>query len=344
MLLAGFCLGCITVIFLSVWKDSRHRPLGKLFLALLLSGSAFVVHDYLPEHWRWLAGDIMTALPALFWAICVLGFTASPGEHKALLPVAVYSFVVPALARPFGASNEAIGLAHNLFWDLPQFCEYILICGGVYAVISGWSGDLVEERRKLRALVLYVLGITALVVTVYLNLGLGRDVPFFAVGLCCVICAYIMLEPRSGSFKIYRLPQARSEEQEARDESPLDINSEITSTDEQTKLAMALGYLMESGFYRNENLTLRRLAIRLDVPEHRLRKLINERFRYRNFSDYINQLRIEEASQRLLREQDAPIQNVALDVGYRSLSSFNRAFKQIQNCTPTEFRANNSKI
>lgn len=313
-------------------------------MALLVSGGAFVVHDYLPANWRWVAGDVMTALPALFWAICVLGFTASPSEHKALLPVAIYSFVVPALARPFGASNESIGLAHNLFWDLPQFCEYVVICGGVYAVISGWSGDLVEERRKLRAMVLYVLGITALVVTVHLNFGMGRDVPFFAVALCCVVCAYIMLEPRSGSFKIYRVPQVRSEDRAVRVESEPNIDSSDAPVDDQSKLAMALGYLMESGFYRNENLTLRRLAIRLDVPEHRLRKLINERFRYRNFSDYINQLRIEEASERLLREQDTPIQNVALDVGYRSLSSFNRAFKQIQNCTPTEFRVNKSKV
>lgn len=344
MLLAGFCLGCITIIFLSVWKDSRHRILGKLFMALLVSAGAFVVHDYLPEQWRWLAGDIMTALPALFWAICVLGFTAAPSEHKALLPVAIYSFVVPALSRPFGASNESIGLAHNLFWDLPQYCEYAVICGGVYAVISGWSGDLVEERRKLRALVLYVLGITALVVTVHLNFGMGRDIPFFAVAICCVICAYIMLEPQSGSFKIFRMSQARLSTGEVHDEPTSDRDSVNEPDDEQSKLAMALGYLMESGFYRNENLTLRRLATRLDVPEHRLRKLINERFKYRNFSDYINQLRVEEASERLLREKDTPIQNVALDVGYRSLSSFNRAFKQIQNCTPTEFRANNAQI
>ena len=340
MFLAGFCLGCITIIFLSVWKDSRHRTLGKLFMALLVSAAAFVVHDYLPESWRWLAGDIMTALPGLFWAICVLGFTAIPSEHKSLLPVAIYSFVAPALSRPFGANDESIGLAHYIFWDLPQYCEYVVICGGVYAVISGWSGDLVEERRKLRALVLYVLGITALVVTVHLNFGMGRDIPFYAVALCCVICAYIMLEPRSGSFNIYRARQAQSKQEKPANEPVSEIANE--AADEHSKLAMALGYLMESGFYRNENLTLRRLAIRLDAPEHRLRKLINERFGYRNFSDYINQLRIEDASERLLREQDTPIQNIALDVGYRSLSSFNRAFKQNQNCTPTEFRANNS--
>lgn len=218
-----------------------------------------------------------------------------------------------------------------------------MICGGVYAVISGWSGDLVEERRKLRALVLYVLGITALVVTVHLNFGMGRDVPFFAVALCCAVCGYIMLVPRAGSFKIYRVPQSGMKIDETEDKSALDQTVKNAAMEEHSKLAMALGYLMESGFYRNENLTLRRLAARLDVPEHRLSKLINERFGYRNFSDYINQLRIEEASERLLREQDTPIQNVALDAGYRSLSSFNRAFRQIQSCTPTEFRANNSK-
>ena len=37
-------------------------------------------------------------------------------------------------------------------------------------------------------------------------------------------------------------------------------------------------------------------------------------------------------------EPDTPIQNIALDVGYRTLSSFNRAFKEITDQTPTTFK------
>ncbi|MGO1502014.1 MAG: helix-turn-helix domain-containing protein, partial [Marinobacter sp.] len=58
----------------------------------------------------------------------------------------------------------------------------------------------------------------------------------------------------------------------------------------------------------------------------------------RNFNDYINQLRIAEASKRLINAPDEPILNISLDVGYRTLSSFNRAFRDIMDTTPTAYR------
>ena len=66
--------------------------------------------------------------------------------------------------------------------------------------------------------------------------------------------------------------------------------------------------------------------------------MINQKLGYRNFNDYINQLRIAEAGARLIAEPDTPILNIALDVGYRTLSSFNRAFKEILEQTPTAYR------
>ena len=47
---------------------------------------------------------------------------------------------------------------------------------------------------------------------------------------------------------------------------------------------------------------------------------------------------VADAAERLRNEPDTPVLNISLDVGYRTLSSFNRAFRDIQNTTPTEFR------
>lgn len=340
MMLTGFCLGCITTIFLSVLRDYRQFLVGKLFLGLLVAASAFLVHDYLPDHWKWMAGDLMTTLPALFWGICILGFSESPSKQRVLLPVAIYSFLAPALGRPLGAEDHTSGLLHAVFWQTPQYFEYVVICGGVYAVLSGWNGDLVEGRRRLRAYMLCVLGATSLVVTVSLNFGLGDEVPLVVVALCSLLCSYLMLFTRKELLMQGVSASNRLEmNQSAQPNLHLVMPSEVES--EQTVLAKSLSELMALGYYRQETLTLRSLARKLDTPEYRLRKLINERLGYRNFSDYINQLRIEEACSSLLREPDAPIQNIAMDVGYRTMSSFNRAFKDIQRCTPTQFRVNN---
>ncbi|SEN87970.1 helix-turn-helix domain-containing protein [Paenibacillus sp. OV219] len=56
-----------------------------------------------------------------------------------------------------------------------------------------------------------------------------------------------------------------------------------------------------------------------------------------NFIDYINNYRIELAKS-LLRAADLRIQDVALQVGYQNINSFNRMFKKISGVTPSEFR------
>ncbi|WP_308639614.1 helix-turn-helix domain-containing protein [Paenibacillus silvisoli] len=56
-----------------------------------------------------------------------------------------------------------------------------------------------------------------------------------------------------------------------------------------------------------------------------------------NFIDYINNYRIELAKS-LLCAADMRIQDVASQVGYHNINSFNRMFKKISGVTPSEFR------
>ncbi len=97
----------------------------------------------------------------------------------------------------------------------------------------------------------------------------------------------------------------------------------------------------EERVYREMGLTIGQLAVRLELPEYRLRRIINAGLGYRNFNDFLNTYRIREASQRLMdpAELDEAVLNIALDAGFRSLSSFNKAFKQAFAKTPTEYRA-----
>jgi YesN/AraC family two-component response regulator len=48
----------------------------------------------------------------------------------------------------------------------------------------------------------------------------------------------------------------------------------------------------EDGFYRRENLTLKDLAVKMSLPEYRVRAVINKELQYRNFNEFINEYRI----------------------------------------------------
>jgi AraC-like DNA-binding protein len=92
--------------------------------------------------------------------------------------------------------------------------------------------------------------------------------------------------------------------------------------------------------WRREGLSIGALAGELEVPEHRLRRLINNRLGHRNFADFLNASRIEAAKVRLADPKDArtTVAAIAFDLGYGSLGPFNRAFRAATGSTPTEWR------
>jgi AraC-like DNA-binding protein len=165
-----------------------------------------------------------------------------------------------------------------------------------------------------------------------LNTGFMKDwLPYLSICVLTLVCAYSLLRGRNGV--LFGIP---AQSDVAEDETV--VAMAIPELKDQQYTA-PLETLMEQGFYRTEHLTLKMLATELTLPEYKTRALINQTMGYRNFSDYINQLRIKEAASHLLREPNTPILNISLDVGYRTLSSFNRAFKDIKNMSPSEYRA-----
>ncbi len=98
--------------------------------------------------------------------------------------------------------------------------------------------------------------------------------------------------------------------------------------------------MSEGAAHQEENLTIQTLARRLGVTQHRLRAFINQALGYRNFSTFLNDHRIDAVKQEFAKPQNAhlPILTIALDCGFRSISSFNRAFKEREGMTPKEYR------
>jgi AraC-like DNA-binding protein len=92
--------------------------------------------------------------------------------------------------------------------------------------------------------------------------------------------------------------------------------------------------------YRQEDLSIARLAAQLAVPEYRLRRLINQRLGHRNFSAFVNSYRLNEACTVLADpvRRHLPVLSIALDAGFQSIGPFNRAFKAGTGMTPTEYR------
>ena len=82
--------------------------------------------------------------------------------------------------------------------------------------------------------------------------------------------------------------------------------------------------------------TLDELAERVNASSRQLRRAFSE-VGGTTFSSYLREVRMSRAAD-LLRETDAPIQEIAAAVGYGEPSQFTKAFRRSFGITPTVYR------
>jgi len=92
----------------------------------------------------------------------------------------------------------------------------------------------------------------------------------------------------------------------------------------------------EKPFTDNE-LRLAHLAERLNVSIHLLSKVINEKAE-KNFNQFVNEYRLEEAERMLLNGDETPIKSIYFYVGFNNKATFYTAFKKKYQCTPSQYR------
>lgn len=94
--------------------------------------------------------------------------------------------------------------------------------------------------------------------------------------------------------------------------------------------------------YREMRCTRESIAKNIGIHDATLSRIINQHFR-RNFNEFINAFRIEEAKLRL-RKEPTSITVIAFDVGFNSIASFNRVFKEMTGVSPKEYRHNSNIV
>lgn len=89
--------------------------------------------------------------------------------------------------------------------------------------------------------------------------------------------------------------------------------------------------------HRDEELSLRRIARKLGVPDRKVSNAVN-RIDGQSVSQFVNSYRIKDACV-LLHETNASILSVSLTVGFASKSNFNREFTRVTGMTPSKWRS-----
>lgn len=353
---AGACI----VLMMLIAKDFYHSIAARAFFVLIFGAFVYLCHAWLPKSLWPFAYMIESSTPAFFWISSRLIFQEGKPLPRLGLLIALHSFITPAAALLLGLNVDA-DPAWLVFVTrtIPQWFEYLLIIMGMVALLRGREDDLVESRRRLRWAIMGAAGLSLGWTIFSFNFQVGSAASrIFAVDVSILIIIGFLVRGRTEIWgareqlatgtleQVFAVKHKQGGVEDGNNISALDVDLDtaahsieaIEVVQELSNDLQLLKKLMEEGFYRQENLTLKDLALQMTVPEYRVRAVINKELKYRNFNEFINEYRIKEASERLLAEPETPISNIALDVGYRTLSSFNRAFRKEKEMTPTAFR------
>lgn len=313
-------------------SKNRAAGFGCLFLLALAGYLLCPLFDA-----RWNAG--LAALPVFLLCFSVAplfylfsrawfddGFRLTgPMAALAFLPVLVglwHRYVAPAA---LGEADIVSLLAH-------KFLSLGFAVAAIVQARLGRRDDLLEGRRRLRDIFVVLTASYIVIVVGFEIYGIGRA-PLPMLDLINVGAILALLTAASAS--IFRPERLFPDAARGTDRKP-----ETLGEADRALLARLTRWIEEEHGYRDAGLTIGGLAARLGAQEYRLRRLINRELGFRNFSDFLHRYRLREARERLSDPTEArvPVLTIALDLGYGSLSPFNRAFKEETGTTPVEYR------
>jgi AraC-like DNA-binding protein len=336
------------VFLLLVLVLLRLRPFNKhilLGIAMSAGGAAFAIATApsIPKSSLWWTMPILSAQPVFIWLWARTtfddDFTPLPWHGALWLAIVGIGFAVtltwttwPTLAQGGGKFLSVMAV--------------LLALSAVLQTVKTWRADLVARRRRLRIAVL-IINLVFVGFVAGSSLTSAPIVGGGVVGSLASAAGMFVLAILAGVSLFAAMATA----------APSDATSVIASADgrdvaavtshevERSAVAPALlrrldNLMTVERVYRQEGLSIGRLAAMLDLPEHRLREVINEGLGHRNFNAFLNSYRIDDARTALSDEsqRDVPVLTIAMDAGFQSIGPFNRAFKAATGMTPTEFR------
>jgi AraC-like DNA-binding protein len=334
----GICLA-IGVLFWRTLPAGRNRRSSICFLGgvvgyLLIGFPGFT--GWLPLLQLAVAMVAISA-PFFFWVQLSIVFDDSfaPRWTYGLWLVALE---VTGIARYSLRAHLPAILAPSVGY-LFRLMSILLVGHALWIVWRGRDADLVEARAKSRLGLIFLMGfvIVAIIVAALL-LGPVTEWPEPAklaesAGMLILALAFgptlLQLHPDFQPILADQPP------------APPPLGEAPAAHDPDATLLARLDRLMgDEKAWSETGLTIGSLAEQVGVPEYRLRRLINQRLGFRNFTAFVNEYRLAAAAARLVDPafERMPVLTIALDLGWASIGPFNRAFRDRFGMPPSDYR------
>ena len=358
-----------TLLLLPVGKHPGSKALAALVAAIALRIAPYILgfagsYDTHPAL-TFAPFDVTLAWGPLLWMYVTTLATGAPPLHRVrhFIPVALqvayqlacfalpvstkwswYTGVHLRLVEPLGAIAVLVSLA-----------LYSVAAWRAYERWQRWLDQNVSNREETRLgwLRLMLLGIAAtgaLGVIMMLVHVTTRPLDYFARLPIIVVLAALtyligLLGFRFGRGVIPitpRVPEQPPTDAQDSEDMLGPPGARPFTKDYAQQAAAWRAQVIAQQWHHDPMLTLTSLATALGTSPRTLSRTFNEGLG-QSFNGFVNSLRVRDAVERL-RQPGAPdVLRVAMDVGFTSKASFNRAFKVLTGTTPTSVRSGESR-
>jgi AraC-like DNA-binding protein len=281
------------------------------------------------------------ATPAVVWMLALVLFREGerPGPWHFVIAGTMVSVTMAGDYGRFAlgplAAEPAVA---NAFFHAGRVVAVALLLAAIWQAAIHWRADLVEQRRRVRAAFVTVIGavFAAFASSEFFRGGAVTPLEWLVVGhslLFVLAFALLQFVARGGMQAL-----AQSSGSSRIEPTPLAV---IRSDGAEAALARRVVEEMATRqLWKRDGLGIGDLARELRTQEYLLRRAINRQLGYRNFNDFLHDYRLKDAAARLTDPAEAhlPVLTIALDCGYGSIGPFNRAFKARFGVTPTQYR------
>ena len=115
-------------------------------------------------------------------------------------------------------------------------------------------------------------------------------------------------------------------------------NSSLTAADQETYMQQILDFMEQQKPYLDHEIKQSIITEKLSMSVHLFSEILNVCF-HQNFNSFINLYRVSEAKSLMSnpKYKEYKILAIGYEAGFSSKTSFNRVFKNLVGCTPSEY-------
>ncbi len=328
-----------SVALLALWswillRDHRQGLAARLAVAMNVAIACYLIvtlswYQHMQPLGLLLA-IVAGSTPGLFWLFARAWFN---DERHLRLPDALLVGVNAVNILIMQLTYPAGGLVNLVSGSLFRLFMLLFAAAALFEVWRGREGDLVEGRRKIRSRLVLVVGLYVIAIAlseVGAEWGWIPHQRAHLIGSLAILAIFAFCAAMMGMRHVDLFGQTQARPKVL---SPMPAEADPVAE----KLLIHMQTQLP---HRDETLSIAKLAAQLGEQEYRLRRTINGQLGHRNFANFLNGYRLVEVKTALAdpAQRDVPIITIALDAGFGSLGPFNRAFREAEGMTPSEFR------